>query len=61
VKYGFIQRHRSLWSVRTMCRMLQVSHSGFYEWQSRWPCKRVLENERLTGLIRQSFAMSDRT
>jgi putative transposase len=44
-----------------MCRMLQVSHGGFYEWQSRSPCKRQRDNERLTGLVRQSFAMSDRT
>lgn len=61
MKYGFVQRYRVQWSVRTMCRMLRVSHSGFYEWLSRGPCKRVLDNERLTGLIRQSFAMSDRT
>src|SRR5882757_4216520 len=35
VKYGFVLRHRALWSVGTMCRMLQVSRSGFYEWRSR--------------------------
>lgn len=61
MKYAFIARHRSVWPVRTQCQMLQVSHGGFYEWQSRSPSKRQQDNDRLTGLVRQSFAMSDRT
>lgn len=61
MKYGFIAKHRSVWAVRDLCRMLQVSHSGFYEWAGRAPSKRSVANERLTGLIRQSFALSDRT
>jgi putative transposase len=38
-----------------------VSHGGFYAWVGRTPSHRALANERLTGLIRQSFAQSDRT
>ncbi len=44
-----------------MCRLLKVSHGGFYTWVGRSPSHRALNNERLTGLIRQSFAQSDRT
>jgi len=44
-----------------MCRMLQVSHGGFYEWRDRGPSSRSVENARLTGLIRTSFLESDRT
>jgi putative transposase len=44
-----------------MCRMLQVSHGGFYDWRSRGPSRRSVENARLTGLIRTSFLESDRT
>ncbi len=54
-------RHRSSWPVRTMCRMLAVSHGGFYNWLARGPSRRTVENERLTGLIRSSFEQSDRT
>lgn len=54
-------RHQTIWPVRTMCRMLEVSHGGFYEWCSRGPSRRSLENARLTGLIRSSFLESDRT
>jgi putative transposase len=44
-----------------MCRMLEVSHGGFYEWSTRGPSARSVEDARLTGLIRQSFLESDRT
>jgi hypothetical protein len=33
VRYGFIASHRAQWPVRVMCRVLQVSPSGFYEWE----------------------------
>lgn len=61
MRYGFITRHRRVFPVRTMCRMLAVSHGGFYEWFNRPRSRRCLENERLTGRIRESFAQSDRT
>jgi len=44
-----------------MCRMLDVSHSGFYEWFGRGPSARSQEDTRLTRSIRQSFELSDRT
>jgi putative transposase len=44
-----------------MCRLLSVSHGGFYDWFDRSPSARAVENERLTGLIRSSFEQSDRT
>lgn len=44
-----------------MCRVLRVSHGGFYEWRSRGPSRRWVENARLMALIRTSFLESDRT
>lgn len=61
MKYGFIGRQQSVWPVRTMCRMLEVSPAGFYEWRRRGPGPRSLENARLTALARTSFLESDRT
>lgn len=61
MKYGFIAKHRAMWPVRVMCRVLEVSPSGFYEWQGRNPSKRSVESEKLIGLIRQSFCASDGT
>ena len=31
VRYGFMLRHQRIWPVRAMCRMLRVSHGGFYQ------------------------------
>jgi len=61
VRYGFVARHRSVWPVRTMCRLLDVSPSGFYDWYNRAPSRRGQDNERLTARIRSSFIQSDRT
>jgi putative transposase len=44
-----------------MCRMLEVSHAGFYEWHARPPSKRSLEDVRLMPMVRASFAQSDGT
>jgi putative transposase len=44
-----------------MCRVLVVSRAGFYEWHSRSPSKRSLEDARLMPLVRTSFAQSDGT
>ena len=61
MRYGFIARHQPIWPVRTMCRMLKVSHAGFYDWHGRTPSRRSTEDARLTGIIRTSFMASDGT
>ena len=32
MRYAWIKRHRDSWAIRTMCRVLQVSPSGYYRW-----------------------------
>ena len=61
MKYGFIARHRRVWPTRTMCRVLGVSASGFYDWFERPQSKREQANTQLIVRIRDSFAASDRT
>jgi putative transposase len=51
VKYAFIKEHRQLWQVRLMCRVLEVSASGFYDWCDRPASKRAKENVVLTEKI----------
>jgi putative transposase len=41
-----------------MCRLLGVSHSGFYEWFGRAPSKRAQE---IIRMVRESFELSDKT
>lgn len=44
-----------------MCRVLQVSTSGYYDWQRRLPSKRAADNAVLRERIRQLHAESDAT
>lgn len=48
-------------SVRTMCRVLGVSPSGYYDWLSRPPSARVMANAVLVEAIRQAYKASDET
>jgi len=61
VRFAFIAKHRGIWQVRQMCRMLDVSRGGFYEWLGRPPSARSRQNELLQVQIRRSFELSDRT
>ena len=56
--YGFIKAHRHQYSVCAMCRLLQVSHSGYYAWLQEPVSNRARENVRLLRLIRASFVAS---
>ena len=48
-------------NVRTMCRVLGVSASGYYAWRDRAPSQRALANAVLAERIRQVHADSRQT
>jgi putative transposase len=50
--FEFIAAKRAEHSVKTMCRVLGVSRSGFHAWRCREPSARQLQDERLTERIR---------
>jgi putative transposase len=54
-----IDRCRDTYSIRMMCRHLQVSPSGYYEWRDREPSRRDLANEALLKHIRKLHLDSD--
>jgi putative transposase len=47
--------------VRTMCRVLRVSHSGYYDWLERPPSARSIDDAVLVERIRAIHAESDAT
>ncbi|WP_206098439.1 IS3 family transposase [Oleiagrimonas sp. MCCC 1A03011] len=58
VKYRFINDHRHMHRVATMCRVLRASRAGFYAWFHKPLSDRAIEDQRLLGLIRESYAAS---
>jgi putative transposase len=58
VRYAFIQEHVAQWSVRRMCKVLQVHPSGFYAWQSHPLSERARDDQRVMGLVKQSWLES---
>ena len=53
MRFGFIEQHRSTWPVRIMCRVLEVSPSGYYAWRTRPESKRAADNRRLLDDVRR--------
>ena len=55
--YTFIAEEQAdpecVWSVTEMCATLEVSRSGFYDWQSRGPSQRELDDRVLAREYRQ--------
>ena len=56
--YAFIKAHRERYSVQSMCRVLGVAPSGYYEWIQQPISNRGQEDARLLRLIRASFIAS---
>jgi putative transposase len=61
VKYAFIEEQRTQHSVRRMCRVLEVSHAGYYEWRGRVPSARAIADGELLGEIAAAHRESRRT
>ena len=57
-RYRFIDEHRTPWSVKEMCRVLEGSRSGFYAWKNRVESARSLETRRLDGAIERIYQTS---
>jgi putative transposase len=52
VRYGCIERHRGEFPVVLMCRVLEVTRSGFYAWRTREPSARARKDQRLRIEVR---------
>ena len=59
--YALIAANQAELPVANMCDHLQVSKSGYYDWQGRASAKQVQANITLTEQIKAAHAMSDAT
>lgn len=55
-----IKENENDFSVRMMCRLLCVSHSGYYDWRDRRPSSRSQENKKLAEKIKEIFGKEKR-
>ena len=61
MRYQCIDRRRTSYPVRLMCRSLRVSPSGYYAWRLRAESPRAAYDRELTRVIRRIHAESDGT
>jgi putative transposase len=54
--FGFIAAKRAEHSISIMCRVLEVSRSGYHAWAKRPASARALEDARLTRRIGELFS-----
>lgn len=55
MKYQFIRSQRTLYRVVVMCRVLEVSKSGYYDWLDRPESRRAIRHRYLLTRIRQAY------
>ncbi len=53
--------HQARYPVATMCRVLEVSRSGYYAWLGRFPSRRAREDVRLQEQVEAIHARSRET
>lgn len=58
MKYAWIEQQHGIYPVCRMCRILQVSRSGFYAWRCRPTSARQAANDQLLIEIRRVHAQS---
>jgi putative transposase len=61
MKYRFLRDHAGIHRIEKMCRMLEVSRSGYYVWRKRPMGRRRGENLRLVTEIRAVHRISKET
>ena len=56
--FRFVEREKAHHPVRTMCRLLGVSASGYWAWRGRDPSPRALSDADLVAQIREAHRVS---
>ncbi len=55
MKYEFMKEHRDRYRLHSMCKVLNVSRSGYYAWKSRRPSNHQRENAEILKNIQEIY------
>ena len=61
MRFALIDAEKAEFPVRTMCRVLDVSESGFFSWKGRPASQRQRDDMIYLAHIRIAFELSNRT
>jgi hypothetical protein len=61
VKYTWIEGHRDEYSVSKLCRLLEVSRTGYLQWRRRPSSRQALANRTLDARVAAIHAASKRS
>ena len=61
MKFHFIAAHRQAFRLRSLCRVLGVSRSGYYAWCGRPAPRRAERNDALLVHIRAAYQRGRQT
>ncbi len=61
MRFALIDAEKAEFPVRTMCRVLDVSESGFFAWKGRPASQRQRDDMVYLAHIRTAFVLSNRT
>ena len=54
--FAWIEERKGEWPIALMCRVLEVSRSGYYAWLSRKPSAAAVRREELTEEVKEIHA-----
>ena len=52
MRFAIVHAEKANHAVRCLCRVMQVTRSGYYAWAKRWPSRRQREDGQLKARIR---------
>ncbi len=59
MRYQWVKEHKSTYSVALMCRVLQVSNSGYYQWLTGKPSLSLQKREKIAEAVVFSHEQSN--
>lgn len=57
-RFAFIETHKKMYNIETLCRVMQVSSGGFRMWRTRSMSRRQRDDMVLLANIRDQFKLS---